>query len=195
MKKICKLCKKEFEFISTGINHHRKLCVECQKPREKKPHLEVNCKICNNKFIQKAKNHITCSNKCRDNNRLIVSKQNLSKEKIKNYFKRSQLKKYKENKSRYKHYYKEFCPYCRQDLENYEIDHIIPKNNGGTDISCNLIKVCFSCNNSKRDTDLLVWAKKQNYPLTYDLIRIYKYNYKLHVIINLKIKEFYEKFK
>ena len=39
------------------------------------------------------------------------------------------------------------CVYCGQTAN--QVDHIIPKNHGGSDLPSNLVAACFSCNNAK----------------------------------------------
>jgi len=47
------------------------------------------------------------------------------------------------------------CALCgvSADLKALEVDHILPKNHGGTDAIENLQALCYSCNAAKRDTD------------------------------------------
>jgi len=48
------------------------------------------------------------------------------------------------------------CVYCGS-LVKIELDHIIPKNKGGTDNIDNIIYSCKKCNISKSDKDLIEW--------------------------------------
>jgi 5-methylcytosine-specific restriction endonuclease McrA len=41
----------------------------------------------------------------------------------------------------------------RAEHKAIEIDHIIPRNKGGTDDTSNLQALCYSCNSTKRDRD------------------------------------------
>ena len=47
------------------------------------------------------------------------------------------------------------CELCgiSADLKGLEVDHILPRNRGGTDDPANLQALCYSCNAMKRDRD------------------------------------------
>jgi len=47
------------------------------------------------------------------------------------------------------------CELCgiSADKKALEVDHIVPRNNGGTDDTSNLQALCYSCNSMKRDRD------------------------------------------
>ena len=45
------------------------------------------------------------------------------------------------------------CCGAHEDQRALEVDHIIPKNHGGSDDLSNLQALCFRCNAGKRDTD------------------------------------------
>jgi len=59
------------------------------------------------------------------------------------------------------------CAYCGKDLESVDpqertLDHITPKELGGSDLSRNLITSCRTCNSRKRDlslTKFLSWLE------------------------------------
>ncbi len=52
------------------------------------------------------------------------------------------------------------CCFCG-NMEKISIDHLIPKNKGGSDCSDNFIWACKTCNSSKSDYDMLEWFKKK----------------------------------
>ena len=45
------------------------------------------------------------------------------------------------------------CELCGTDQKALEVDHIVPRNKGGTDDESNLQSLCYSCNAMKRDRD------------------------------------------
>ena len=45
------------------------------------------------------------------------------------------------------------CCGAHEHQRALEVDHIIPKNHGGSDAISNLQALCFRCNAGKRDTD------------------------------------------
>lgn len=49
---------------------------------------------------------------------------------------------------------KDPCPYCGNKAVN--MDHIIPKAKGGDDKMDNLVPTCYSCNNEKADSSILM---------------------------------------
>lgn len=53
------------------------------------------------------------------------------------------------------------CCYCGS-RERLSIDHLIPRQRGGTDSGDNLVWACRSCNSSKSATDALEWFAKRN---------------------------------
>ncbi len=53
------------------------------------------------------------------------------------------------------------CCYCGT-LHNLSLDHLIPRNVGGSDAGDNLVYACKKCNSSKNDSDLIVWALRNN---------------------------------
>lgn len=65
------------------------------------------------------------------------------------------------------------CMYCG-NLNNLSIDHIVPKNRGGSDSGDNAVWACRSCNSSKSDRDLFEWwnAKRVGMPPLF-VIRVY----------------------
>lgn len=57
------------------------------------------------------------------------------------------------------------CGYCNRPLQEKEsIEHIVPLNQGGTNLPHNVILCCMSCNSSKRDKTLDVWRPVETYP-------------------------------
>lgn len=50
------------------------------------------------------------------------------------------------------HFHCELCG-VSADIRALEVDHILPRNRGGTDDLSNLQALCYSCNSMKRDTD------------------------------------------
>lgn len=52
------------------------------------------------------------------------------------------------------------CAYC--GAEATSLDHIIPKNKGGTNSVSNLVPSCSRCNNSKANLDLVQWYLSQH---------------------------------
>lgn len=52
------------------------------------------------------------------------------------------------------------CSYCGS-VASPSLDHLWPRARGGLDEAENLVFACRSCNSSKRDLDLLVWAERQ----------------------------------
>ncbi len=57
------------------------------------------------------------------------------------------------------------CPYCNNlnEPENVHVDHIIPVARGGLSEESNLVPVCISCNQLKRDKSLLNFAREQGF--------------------------------
>ncbi|MCQ9343393.1 HNH endonuclease [Corynebacterium kozikiae] len=53
------------------------------------------------------------------------------------------------------------CSYCGAE-EGLVLDHLIPKNLGGSDSGDNLVLACATCNSSKGGKDFLVWCRDQN---------------------------------
>jgi 5-methylcytosine-specific restriction endonuclease McrA len=45
------------------------------------------------------------------------------------------------------------CAYCRQQLDEYHVDHIVPLSRGGTNRSANLQLTCSRCNRQKGAKD------------------------------------------
>ena len=66
---------------------------------------------------------------------------------------------------------KNVCPGCRETLptRQFSIDHIIPKNNGGTDDPKNIQALCFPCNSAKG-----VRSQEEFLDLTKPLRRAYR---------------------
>ena len=59
-------------------------------------------------------------------------------------------------------YYGWKCRYCKIRLEegvNLSWDHAIPQSRGGTDILCNLLPCCRSCNSSKNDLNIFEYLR------------------------------------
>ena len=65
------------------------------------------------------------------------------------------------------------CIYCGAS-ENLAIDHVVPRNRGGTDGGDNSVWACRSCNSSKSGRDLFEWwrNKKTGMPPLF-VIRVY----------------------
>ena len=77
-----------------------------------------------------------------------------------------------------------YCWYCGKEFADKSaltIDHVFPRNKGGTNDIDNIIMVCKHCNSSKRDTDLLEWyfEHRREFPsipiLVHYLKQIYLY--------------------
>lgn len=54
------------------------------------------------------------------------------------------------------------CAYCGRDGA-LEQDHVVPVSRGGRHTIDNLVPACVSCNTSKKDSDFLIWYKKQRF--------------------------------
>jgi 5-methylcytosine-specific restriction endonuclease McrA len=54
----------------------------------------------------------------------------------------------------------ETCPYCRQAIADFHLDHIVPVSYGGRPCRENLVWVCAPCNLKKRDLTLLEFTDK-----------------------------------
>lgn len=52
------------------------------------------------------------------------------------------------------------CAYCGSE-ENLSVDHVFPRNLGGTDNADNLVCCCRKCNSSKGDKDLMTWFSER----------------------------------
>lgn len=52
--------------------------------------------------------------------------------------------------------YGEFCMYCLKPSDT--IDHVVSLKAGGDNEINNLVPACWSCNSSKQDRGLLIWA-------------------------------------
>ena len=57
--------------------------------------------------------------------------------------------------------YNRHCAYCGKEifLTDMQVDHIIPKRNGGTDNICNLNPSCRRCNHYKRASNIETFRK------------------------------------
>ena len=53
------------------------------------------------------------------------------------------------------------CIYCKSK-EQLTLDHLIPISKGGKSDFSNFVLACKKCNISKRDTDVLIWCRRQN---------------------------------
>ena len=55
------------------------------------------------------------------------------------------------------------CALCKSSSKDYalDVDHIVPKNMGGSDDLANLQALCYRCNRAKRDTDTTNWHEVQ----------------------------------
>lgn len=85
---------------------------------------------------------------------------------------------------------KEVCPYCKKHTSIWEVDHIIPKNKGGLNIDSNLINICYKCNISKSNTDLLEWVEIKGYILDDNIIRSYYFNLYIHSKILKQVSKY-----
>lgn len=63
-------------------------------------------------------------------------------------------------KNRIKENWGNQCAYCGSK-EEITLDHVVPKTNGGIDISRNVICACRKCNASKGHDDLVFWYFQQ----------------------------------
>lgn len=85
------------------------------------------------------------------------------------------------------------CAYCgcSIDINNFHIEHIIPKKNGGTDKFDNLLPACCDCNLSKGSLDIESFRKKiENLIITKHHGRLIK-NY--YGVKRKKIRFYFEK--
>lgn len=57
----------------------------------------------------------------------------------------------------------EKCAYCgihsSQATRHFHLDHIVPRHHGGLDLASNITLACASCNSSRKDMSLDVWAE------------------------------------
>jgi hypothetical protein len=53
------------------------------------------------------------------------------------------------------------CIYCGKPSES--IDHILPRSQGGLNITENCVPACLSCNGNKSDENVFSWYRKKNF--------------------------------
>ena len=63
------------------------------------------------------------------------------------------------------------CEYCGILYKNLTIDHIVPVVKKGTNDINNLAFVCSKCNASKKDKDIIEWAKEKNIELSNEILK------------------------
>lgn len=62
------------------------------------------------------------------------------------------------------------CAYCSEGADT--LDHVIPKSDGGSTVTENLIPACKRCNGSKSNEDWGEWYKRQQWHSVEREIRI-----------------------
>ncbi len=147
----CLICKKRFNpRTKTQVICSDKYCKnkrKAQKQKKKVFYFNKNCKNCGNMFqgSSSSPNQIYCSNGCQ-----------------RQYYRKTYLEKVKNGqiailKLRFEVLKRDgfSCQYCgrnpKEDKIKLNIDHIIPRKEGGKDSYENLITSCFDCNSGKRD--------------------------------------------
>ena len=53
------------------------------------------------------------------------------------------------------------CIYCGKPSES--IDHILPRSQGGLNLTENCVPACLSCNGNKSDENVFAWYRKKNF--------------------------------
>ena len=70
--------------------------------------------------------------------------------------------KVKEIKKRFQEF-NNTCAYCGADNVDLQIEHLLPISRGGAHVLSNIVPACSGCNYSKRNHDVELWYKSQDF--------------------------------
>jgi hypothetical protein len=150
----CLFCKKELK------GNQKKFCsYKCNYDYNRKNYIrrrvekEIECKGCTKKFISQFSNQLFCSTPCRD----LFHREEYKKLSKEGNFDIKDGKYFAYLKIRFELFKRDnfTCQYCGRNIKEdgikLHVEHIIAKNNGGTDEISNLTTSCDECNYEKSD--------------------------------------------